>query len=366
MARRLAGAVLALAVLTALACSGGGSAPAAKTSSAPTATSSGSAPTAGTVPPASVSTAAQPSAAVKVRGAWVAETANQMIWPVAKDAGYFDKYGVDFDLSYVSGSLTSVAAIVGGDLDMTNVAGSAVVSAQAEGTDLVMVAGFLNQAIFRVMATPDIQRLEDLKGKTIAVTRVGNADYFAWQTILEHLGWSMDDVRFVAAQNAPGQVALLSNGGAQAIAVSPPNDVLAEQIGAHQVLDTVTLHEPEQNNGIAVTRQYLNEHRDAVKRVIQASIEAMARWKQDPTFVKGVIKKYLQQDQQRFIDVGYEAYAPVWPEAPYPTREGMLKVIQQVATQNPKAAGLNVDQMIDTSLVKELEDSGFIRQVYGH
>ncbi len=357
--------VLALVSLAMVACSGGGgAAPAAKTSGAPTVAAP--APTDSQAPSAPSVPAAPTGAPVKVRGAWVAETANQMIWPTAKDAGYFDKYGVDFDLSYVQGSLTSVAAMVGGDLDMTNVAGSAVVSAQAEGTDLVMVAGFLNQAIFRVMATPDIQRIEDVKGKTVAVTRIGNADYFAWQTIVEHLGWTMDDLHFVAAQNAPGQVALLANGGAQAIAVSPPNDVRAEEIGAHQVLDTVTLHEPEQNNGIAVSRQYLNEHREAVKRVIQASIEAMARWKRDPAFIKGVIKKYLQQDNQRFIDVGYEAYAPVWPEAPYPTREGMQKVIEQVATQNPKAAGLNVDQMIDSSLVKELEDSGFIRQVYGH
>ena len=51
---------------------------------------------------------------------------------------------------------------------------------------------------------------------------------------------------------------------AQVIAISPPNDVLAEDIGAHLILDTITLHEPEQNNGIAVSRRYLTEHRDAV------------------------------------------------------------------------------------------------------
>jgi NitT/TauT family transport system substrate-binding protein len=366
MMDRLGGLALAAAVLALVACSGtGGTAPSGPAGSAAGGASSGaaaSAPTAAAAAPTTAPTAAP----VKVRGAWVAETANQMIFPVAKDAGYFEKYGVDFDLSYVSGSLTSVAALVGGDLDMTNVAGSAVVSAQAEGTDLVMVAGFLNQAIFRVMAMPGIQRIEDVRGKTIAVTRVGNADYFAWQTILEHYGWSTDDVRFVSAQSVSGQVSLLGTGEAQVIAVSPPNDVLAEDAGAHLILDTTTLHEPEQNNGIAVSRKYLTEHRDAVQRVIKASVEAMARWKRDAPFVKDVLRKYLKLDNQRFVDVGYEAYAPVWPEAPYPTREGMQKVIQQVATQNPKAATLSVDQTIDASLVKELEDSGFIRQVYGH
>jgi hypothetical protein len=35
-----------------------------------------------------------------------------------------------------------------------------------------------------------------------------------------------------------------------------------------------------------------------------------------------------------------------------------------VSAQNPKAKELNVDQLIDTSVVKELEDSGFIKQIY--
>src|SRR5579864_7472125 len=98
-----------------------------------------------------------------VRAAWVAKTANQMVWPLAKDAGYFDKYGVNFDLNYLNGSTTAIAALVAKDLEVASVAGSAIVGAQAAGQDIVMVAGFLNQAVFRVMASSDIQNLDDLK-----------------------------------------------------------------------------------------------------------------------------------------------------------------------------------------------------------
>jgi ABC-type nitrate/sulfonate/bicarbonate transport system substrate-binding protein len=163
-----------------------------------------------------------------------------------------------------------------------------------------------------------------------------------------------------------GQVTMLASGDVQAIAVSPPNNVLAEQVGGHEILDTVTLNEPEQNNGFAVSRKYLAENRATVLAVTRASVEAMARWKRDAPFVKEVIRKYLRLDNQRFVDVGYEAYAPIWPEAPYPSREGFAKVIEQVSTQNPRARGLMPDMMMDTSLVRELEESGFIRQVYGH
>lgn len=319
-------------------------------------------------PSASVAPSAAPSPTprpIRVRAAWVALTSNQMIWPVAKEAGYFDKYGIDFDLGFIQGSSTAVPALINGEIGLTSVAGSAVVSAQAGGSDIVMVAGFLNKAIFRVLAAPPITSIDQVKGKTIAVTRIGNADYFAWQTVVARQGWKADDLKFVNANDVPGQVALLKTGNVQAIAVSPPNNVLALQVGAREILDTGGYDEPEQNVGVAGLRKYVNENRPAVLGVLKASIEAMARWKRDPAFVKDVIRKYLKTDDQQFLDVGYDAYANVWPEAPYPTEPGFARVIEQVATQNPKAKDLKLAQLMDTSFVKELESSGFIRQLYG-
>ena len=174
--------------------------------------------------------AAVPTATPKpiaVKGAWVAMTANQMIWPIAVEAGYFKKYGIDLDLSYINGSSTAVPALINGDIGITTVAGSAVVSAQAGGQDLVMIAGFLNKAVWKVMAGPGITSIDQVRGKTIAVTRIGNADYFAWQTIAARQGWKSDELKFVSANDVPGQITFLKTGNAQVIAVSPPNNALA-------------------------------------------------------------------------------------------------------------------------------------------
>jgi NitT/TauT family transport system substrate-binding protein len=313
------------------------------------------------VPKPTVAPAVKP---VAVKAAWVAKTANQMIWPLAKDAGYFDKYGISFDLNYVNGSANGMAALFAKDLDMASVAGSAIVGAQAAGQDIIMVAGFLNQAVFRIMANSDVKTIEDVKGKTIAVTRIGQADYYAWQMVIDAQKWSQDDLKFVNANDVVGQVGLLQQGNVGAIALSPPNDVLASKAGAHLVLDTSTLHVPQQNVGMGVTRAYLKDNRPVVSNVLKASIEAMARWKKDAPFTKGVIQKYLESDDPQFTDVGYEVYGPIWPQAPYPNRDGLARVMQEVAAQNPKAKDLNVDQLMDSSVVKELEDSGFIKQVY--
>ena len=301
---------------------------------------------------------------IAVKAAWVAKTANQMLWPIAKDAGYFDKYGVSFDLNYINGSTTGIAAMVAKDIDVAEVAGTAIVGGQAGGQDLIMVAGFLNQAMFRIMGGNDVQTIDDVKGKTVAVTRVGQADYFAWQMVVKKQGWAQDDLKYVNANDVAGQVGLLQQGQVAAISVTPPNDVLALKAGAHQVLDTATLNIPQQNVGFAVLRTYLQENRPAVVAIMKATIEAMARWKKDAAFTKGVIQKYLESTDPQFTDVGYAAYAPVWPRAPYVNRDGLKQVIEEVAVQNPKANDLSVDRLIDDSVVKELEDSGFIKQIY--
>ena len=309
---------------------------------------------------------AVPGAANAVKAAWVAITANQMIWPVAVEAGYFDKYGVNFSLQYVQGSLTSVQAMQAGDLQMVEAAGSAVISGRSAKTDIVMTAGFLNETVWRIMATPSITSVDQLKGKTVAVTKIGNSDYFAWPILAKKQGWKDTDFKYAPASNPPGQVALLSRGDAVAAAFSPPNDVLAKtKGGAHLVLDEATFHEPSQQTGMILFKSYIAQNHATALNVVKASVEAIHRWKTDPAFAKGVIKKYLKQTDPAYIDDGYSAYAPLWPQEPYPSRDGFAEAIAEVASQNPKVKGITPDECIDNSLVKELVDSGFIKQIYG-
>lgn len=49
---------------------------------------------------------------------------------------------------------------------------------------------------------------------------------------------------------------------------------------------------------------------------------------------------------------------------PYPTKEGVEALIGFLSKFNPKMAKLSVDDVVDTSLVEELDKSGFIDAVY--
>jgi ABC-type nitrate/sulfonate/bicarbonate transport system substrate-binding protein len=303
---------------------------------------------------------------VPVHLAWVSSAVGLMVWPVAQEAGYFRKYGLNESLTFVGGGPIASAALTGGDVDAVNMAGSALVSAGVAGHDLVMVAGFVRASLFRLMAVPQVKRIEDLKGKTVAIAKLGDGTDIAWNAMREYLGWSPGDVGTVQAGSQAGQLAMLQQGLAQAAPFSFPNNVLAEEmIGAHLIFDAATMRHAEQGPGVVVTRKYLRENRKTVLAVLKASIEGMARWKKDPAFVKTVLKRYLKVKSERYLDAAATGYATIWREVPYPSRDGLLVNIGYVSLRNPAAKTARPEQFMDLTLVKELEDSGFIKQIWG-
>lgn len=296
---------------------------------------------------------------------WPALTSKALIWAVALEGGYFDKYGVDFQLDYVNGSSVTAAALISGSIDMAATTGTGVVGAQAAGQDLIMVAGFINQDVYRVMARPEIQTMDDLKGKPVSVSRIGQSDYLVWQSVLQKLGWKTDDIQYVQANDQAGENALLEQGQTFAVLATPPLELAAQQLGAHLILDTSTLGIPDQDVGYVMTRSFFTQHHDLSLAVLKASIEAMRRWQTDETFTEGVIAKYLKLTDTAVIQDGWSAYAPIWAKEPFPSQDGFAKLIETTTLQNPAAANLTVAQLIDNSLVQEVVNSGFIQQVYG-
>jgi NitT/TauT family transport system substrate-binding protein len=272
---------------------------------------------------------------------------------------------VPVDLEFVNGGAGGAKGLVSGDLHMVSTSGQIAVTAQAAKQDLIMAAGFQNELLWKVMAMPGINSMADLKGKTVAVTRIGSSDYFGWVQLLQKQGMKVDDLKYVAVNDTPGQLTMLQSGNAVAMAVAPPQDIQAASIGAHLLVDETSLHLPSQQMGLVVRKAYVASNRQNVINVIKATIEGMHRWTSDPTFTKGVLKKYLKEDDDKVVDGGYQSLGAIWPKAPYPTRDGLVEVINEVSQQTADAKSLTPEDCMDMSLVKEIEDSGFVKQIYG-
>jgi ABC-type nitrate/sulfonate/bicarbonate transport system substrate-binding protein len=116
------------------------------------------------------------------------------------------------------------------------------------------------------------------------------------------------------------------------------------------------------------TRQFLRARRDTAVRFTKAFVEGIAYFKRNKNESVAVLKKKLRSDRagEDFLARSYDVYASnQYDQVPYPSIEGVKTVLEFLAQENPKARGADPNSFIDNSIIKELEASGFIRDLYG-
>jgi ABC-type nitrate/sulfonate/bicarbonate transport system substrate-binding protein len=297
---------------------------------------------------------------------WVAVTGSQAVAWVAQEGGYFSRNGVAVDLEYLSGSPTAAAALVSGRVDFVQMAGPAVVTADARGAHLVMVMGLVTRPAFVIVAVPEVQTPEQLRGKTVAVSKIGSSDDFMLREALSHWGMRPDaDVKVTGVGSVAAQLAALSKHLVDAAVFDPPNDVVAERAGAHLLVRVADLGIPYQAAGLVTSRGYIRAHADVVARVVRAMTEAVHRFKTDRAFSEDVMARYLKNGDPVVVNAAYDAYAGVFSQVPAPSKAGLEEIAKEYLSTGQITAPLDVAPMLDTSFVDALQRTGFIQHLYG-
>src|SRR5213592_227865 len=113
------------------------------------------------------------------------------IW-ITKDAGLFEKHGLDVELPFIEGGAKAMAALVAGDVPIAQLGGSHVVSSHVAGSGVVILAGVVNRLEYKVVVAKHITRPEQLRGKRAAVATLGGSGYLAMQYALGKWGMAPD------------------------------------------------------------------------------------------------------------------------------------------------------------------------------
>src|SRR5262245_35051024 len=103
----------------------------------------------------------------------------------AIDNGVFDKYGLKVDNKFISGSAMTLAALSADEVQFLYCAADGTIPGLASGVDGKLVASPLGGLPYVLMAHKDIKRLEDLKGKSIGVSKAGDLDDRLMKTLLK-------------------------------------------------------------------------------------------------------------------------------------------------------------------------------------
>ena len=97
-----------------------------------------------------------------------------------------------------------------------------------------------------------------------------------------------------------------------------------------------------------------------MRRYVRAYVEAIHYFKTRKEETMQIMRKYSRVEDRGVLEHTQTWFSQNMPEYPYPPVEGYQTVLQEMALTNPKAASLNVRDLVDARFVKELEDSGFV------
>ena len=306
----------------------------------------------------------QGKAAKKIRVGVPSLGMSNMIIFVTKEAKLFEKYGLDAEVILLRGSGEASKAMIGGSIQIAPIATPTVINADLAGSDLLILAHTLPGVIQALMVKPEIKRVEDLKGKKIAVTTYGSLTDFLVRYLARKKGLNPDrDVALVQVGGENERLMVLKQGGVDGATLSHPAYVIAKRLGFPILWDfSKEIDYPWME--IATRRATIEKDRDMVMSYMKAHLEGIAVFKKDREFGKKVIKKTLRLDDEELVNESYEIFSKAFLPAPYPNIKGMRTSFEYVAANRPEVWNHKPEEFVDAGFVEELDKSGFIKKLY--
>jgi NitT/TauT family transport system substrate-binding protein len=357
------------------ACSG---APAAAPSSSAAAPTSAAAPASGGAsakPAGSAAASAKPAGSgsttspaasgqlTKITAAYINVSGSNISLFVAREGGYFQTHGIDLDLQFINGAAKGMPALIAGQVQICHCGGSELVSANAEGADLVATATLTPVYPYKFEANPNIKTFQDLKGKPVGISSIGGAVDVVTRLELAKNGLDPDkDIIPVPDNGSTFRMDALLAGATMAAMADPPGLFKLEENGFHTLANPAADKLPTANSTITAQRAWVNANKDLMQRYVDAMVEANARSRRDKTFAVQAMKKYFQSTDDKVMGDTWDFFAKdVEPEVPNITVDQFKDSIEQLAKKNAKIASYDPSKAIDNSFVKSAADRGLAK-----
>lgn len=289
-------------------------------------------------------------------------SSSSVLW-VAKEAGIFKKHGLDVNVIYIEGTPKALMSLFAGELHVVAGTGPAVVNAKLKGADVTMIMGFEVYLPYYLIATPGINRVEDLKGKIGANHSAATSADFAMRLGLRGVGLDPDrdvNLRVVGATNL--RMLALKQNIAQFTVISSTERAEAEKLGFKILADLASrrIHYP--HAGLITSQRILRERHEAMLRFGRATVEAIHFFKTNRAATIEVLKKYAKTDATT-LNTAYNYLKGSIPDLPYPTVEGMKTLVAEMGRTRPEVLKADPASFVDVGIVKAVDEEGLLKRL---
>jgi ABC-type nitrate/sulfonate/bicarbonate transport system substrate-binding protein len=301
----------------------------------------------------------------KLRLAWAGlSPAHGPIW-VIEDRKLLPKQGVTPEIIAINASPTVLQALLANEIEAASISVTTLTTSRLAGADTIMIAGIVPTFVDHIVSLSNVTAVEQLKGKTGGVNRLGSTSDLGLRLALKKLGIDPDqDLKIISTGGATERFAALSRGITQFSIMPEPFVTQGERLGFRNLYNISELKIPFWWNAILSREAIIKTKRSLMLKLARAVVEAIHIIKTEKEYAKAIFKKNLGVADQEGLERAYKEYSSVFQEVPYPTPDGVKTMLDDMAVKTPKAANADPRTYVDPSLIKEIEASGLIKQLY--
>ena len=285
---------------------------------------------------------------------------------IAKDRGLFAKYGLVPEIIYIPGGSINVQVLVSGGLDLSQLSGAPGAAANIEGADIVYILGLLDKLNYQLVTRPEVKSVEQLKGKKLGVSRFGSSADFGLRALLKRVGIDpAKDVTILQIGDEPSRFAAIVSGNIDGTVANAPFGIEAERLKLNVIADSVKMGIPFFNTGLLGSKRYLDKQEGKVLNFLRAYLEAIKILKTERDYSVKALSQFTRVQNLKAVQEGYDYFNNQLSPVPYPSIEAMQAVVAQLAETNPKARKVDAKNFINDHYLKQLEDEGFVKKIWG-
>jgi NitT/TauT family transport system substrate-binding protein len=253
---------------------------------------------------------------------------------IAEEKGFFKSEGLNA-ISVVMQNQVVVNGVVARQVDYGGTF-SNFVGAALSGLPVRIVMAVMDGSDHYLVTSPNVKRVEDLKGKKFGISSFGGTPHSEAIMILRKFGMNPDkDVIFLQIGGSSSRYAALDSGSIDAAMLVPPFNKLAKKRGFNEILSfNEIMNIPL--GGLTVHTQRIKEKPDEIVKMIKAML-------------KGV--DYIRSNQSEMLSI----MASKWGIKEADVREGIYRDIVGIYTRNGVASDDTMKNVLQ--LVRETRKS---------
>jgi NitT/TauT family transport system substrate-binding protein len=257
-------------------------------------------------------------------------------------------------------------AVIAGSFPAGMLSLPSVINSVLAGTRIKMVAGLINKLGYMVLSARHITSASQLKGKRVGISSFGSTSETATRFAARELGLDPDrDLVMLQIGNSSARFAALASGNIEWMLADPADVIPAQRQGYNVLLDLTTRGIDYQVAAVVMTDELIRNRREIALQFMRALIEGIRYFKTQREETIKLAADYLKTGDLDAVGFSWQVHAErLVPARPYPSVKGMELVIKEVATKNPLARNRTPAQFVDTSLIEEIDRSGFIDRLY--